>query len=86
MPSPECLPRTVLWMSIPNLSTVCWNASVLEHIVSAAGHFVRMDESTSLIMKGHFARVTVKVDTSCHLVPGTDVFLEGVDVPLFSSN
>ena len=56
---------------------------MLELIVSAAGRFVKMDESTSLITKGRFARVAVEVDTARPLAPGTEVVLDGVDAPIF---
>lgn len=79
----ERLPQTVLWMRLPNLPSVCWTQSSLELIVAAAGRFVKMDDSTSLLAKGRFARVAVEVDTGVPLVPGTDVVLEGLDLPVF---
>ena len=45
--------------------------------------FVRMDESTLMMTKGRYARVTVEVDSGRPLVPGTDVVLEGIDAPVF---
>jgi len=83
LPSPHRLSRTVLWMRLPNLPTVCWNAPTLELIISAAGRFVKMDESISLMTKGRYARVVVDVDSSRPLVPGADVVLEGIDAPVF---
>ena len=62
---------------------MCWNASVLGLIVSAAGHFVKMDESTSLMMKGRFAHVTIEVDIAHPFVPRIDVVLDVVDAQTF---
>ena len=76
VPSPNRLPRTVLWMRLPDLPSVCWNRAVLELIV-ATGRFIRIDDSTSLLAKGRFARVTVEIDTANPLVLGTDFQLEG---------
>ena len=70
-------------MRLPDLPSVCWNASALKLIISAAGHFVNIDESTSLMTKGRFARVTIEVDTARPLVPGTDVDLDDVDALIF---
>lgn len=42
-----------------------------------------MDESTSLLTKGCFARVAVKIDSSKPLVPDCDVVFEGLDLPVF---
>ena len=70
------LPRTILWMRLSNLA-------MLALIVSTAGRFVRMDESTSMMTKERFARVADEIDMARPIVLGTDVLLEGVDVPLF---
>jgi len=56
---------------------------VLELIISFAERFVKMDESTSLMTKGRFARITIEVDTACTLVHKIDVVLEGVEAPIF---
>ena len=56
---------------------------MLELIVFAAGHFVKMDGSTSMMAKGRYAHITIEVDIGRPLTPGTDVILEGVDVPIF---
>lgn len=63
-PSPQRLPRTLLWMCLPDLPKVCWNPYSLKLIAEKARTFIRMDDSTFLLMKGRFARVTVEVDTS----------------------
>ena len=82
VPSPNRLPRTVLWMRLPDLPSVYWNRAVLELIV-ATGRFIRIDDSTSLLAKGRFARVTVEIDTANPLVLGTDFQLEGLDLTIF---
>ena len=56
---------------------------MLELIISAAGRFVKMDESTSLMTKRRFARVIIEVDITRPLVPGIDVVLDDVDAPIF---
>lgn len=83
IPSPSALPRTVLWMRIPNLPSLCWNEPCIRLIVAAAGEFVKLDDSTSLGTKGCFARVAIRVDTSKPLVPGTNVELEGFDLLVY---
>ena len=67
--SPGRLPRIVLWFRLPHLPSDCWNASVLKLIVSPARRFIKMDDSTSMMMNGRFARVAVKIDTACPLSP-----------------
>lgn len=83
VPSLERLPCTTLWMRLPNLPFVCWMQSTLELIAAAAGRFVGMDDSTSLLAKGRIARVALEVDTAIPLVPCTNVLLEGLDLPIF---
>lgn len=68
-------------MRISNLPSSCWNEPCLRLIAAAAGDFVKMD-STSLSSKGCFARVVVRVDTMKPLVTGTDVELQGIDLPV----
>lgn len=80
VPSPDRLPRTTLWMRIPDLPNLCWTQSALERIASAAGRFVRMDGTTADLSKLRFAKVAVEVDTQKPLVPGTDLDFEGVEI------
>ena len=70
-------------MRLPDLPPVSWTQSALTLIVEPAGRLVRLDESTSLLVKGWFARVAIKIDISKPLVPGTGVELEGVAMPPF---
>lgn len=51
--------------------------------MTAAGRLIRLDDSTSLLTKGRFARVAVEVDTATPLVLGTNIKLEGVGLPVF---
>ena len=51
-------------MRLPDLPSVCWNQAILELIVVAAGCFIRMDDSTSLLAKRRFVRVAVEIDTA----------------------
>ena len=82
-PSPDCLPRIVLWMRLRDLPTMCWNALALQLIIFAASKFVQMDESTSFVTKCRYARVAVEVNMAIPLVTDTDMVLEGVDAPIF---
>ena len=56
------LPHTVLWMRLPGLPSVCWNVHVLQIIVVAAGQFIQMDGSMSLLAKGRFAHIAIEID------------------------
>lgn len=77
--SPHRLPRTTLWLRLPNLPPVCWNSAALELMLASTGQFIRME---SMISKGRFTRV-VEIDVSKPLAPGTDVKLEGLKLPVF---
>lgn len=82
-PSNDRLSRTVLWMRLLNLPPICWNESILKLIVANAGGFIRSDDLTSLLSKRRYARVVVEVDMATPLVPGTDIQLDGLDLPIF---
>jgi len=64
-------------MWLPDLPSVCRHHPVLQLIIGFVGHFIRMDDSTSLLAKDRFALVAIEIDTAKPLVSSTDVNLEG---------
>ena len=77
------LPKCVVWVRLPDLPLLLWTQSVLSLVVSKARALVRLDNYTELLSKGRYVRVAVEINLSKPLLPGTDIKLEGLNVPSF---
>jgi len=78
----------LLWLLFPNalygcVFPTCHRPCGLCLLVSKSESLVRLDECTELLVKGRYARVSIEIDLSSSLIPGTEITLEGLNVPSF---
>ena len=52
----------VVWMRLPELPSSLWTRSAIDLIVSKISKLVCLDQSTELLSKRRFARVTIELD------------------------
>ncbi|RYR03236.1 uncharacterized protein LOC107646856 [Arachis ipaensis] len=68
------------WIRIPNLSIELYNHRFLWRVGSTIGHMLKIDRTTSIYSRGHFARICVDIDLRKQLVPKISVFGEVLNI------
>ncbi|RYR26653.1 hypothetical protein Ahy_B02g060933 isoform B [Arachis hypogaea] len=67
--SEDIVRKIAIWIHIPNLPIELYNQRFLWRVGSAIGHMLKIDHTTSIHLRGKFARICVKIDLAKILVP-----------------
>ncbi|KAL4314331.1 hypothetical protein AHAS_Ahas15G0074400 [Arachis hypogaea] len=71
--SEDIIRKIAVWIRIPNLSIELYNQRFMWRVGSAIGHMLKIDRTTSIHLRGKFARICVKIDLAKKLVPRISV-------------
>ncbi|XP_019173022.1 PREDICTED: uncharacterized protein LOC109168452 [Ipomoea nil] len=67
-PTSDTTEKVLVWVRIPCISAEYYNIIFLRKLGNKIGRMLRVDQATSLVSRGHFARICVEVDMTKPLI------------------